>query len=82
MAAFLFALLYFTLYPMLKRVPPALFWLVVLVLFAGAIGGAVLLVRIVRSEPVRGRAIAWFVAAILLECICAWLALGMVFPWL
>jgi hypothetical protein len=77
--AFLLALLYLTLYPLFGRVPKLLFWLVVLVLFAGTVGG---LIAIVRAGRPRGRALAWFAAAIVMELVCARMLLGMALPWL
>ena len=76
------ALLYFTIYPMLARVPAALFWAVVLVLLAGTVVGAVAILRAVRSERPRGRAIGWLVAAVIVELLCARTLLSLTFPWL
>lgn len=81
-AAFGLALLYFTIYPMLKRVPAALFWTVVLILLAGTVAGAVAIVRTVRRERPRGRAIGWLVAALLVELLCARTLLSLTLPWL
>lgn len=81
LAAFLVALAYLTIYPMLTRVPPALFWSVVLVLASGALLGAIAIIREVRRERVRGRAFGWLVAAAAMELMCAWLTVGLVFPW-
>ena len=80
--AFLLALLYFSLYPLLTRVPAALFWSVVAMLFAGSILGATAIVRELRRQSPRGSAIGWLVAAILIELLCARTCLGLVFPWL
>jgi hypothetical protein len=82
LAAFLFVQVYFTLYPLLPRVPAALFWFIVLVLFAGVVAGAVMLVRAVRGQRLRGAALAWFIAAIAFEIVTAWLCLTLTFPWL
>lgn len=81
-AAFGLALLYFTIYPMLQRVPATLFWGVVLVLLSGTVAGAVAIVRAVRSERPRGRAIGWLVAALLVEILCARTLLSLTLPWL
>jgi hypothetical protein len=82
LAAFLFAQLYFTLYPMLTRVPAALFWLVVLVLYSGAIAGIVLIVRTLRAERVRGINLGWAVLAAVMTFFTARLALALTLPWL
>jgi hypothetical protein len=82
LAAFLFAQIYSTLTPFLSRVPPWLFWSVTVVVLAGAVIGALLIVRIVRRESIRGRAVAWLIAAIVLDLICLRLWLKMVFPWI
>lgn len=81
-AAFLVALAYLTLYPLFTRVPPWLFWSIAAVLFAGAVLGFASIVRVVRRERIRGRAIAWLLAAIAVELLCARLLLGLVVPWL
>ena len=75
--AFLLALLYLSVYPLLSRVPPPLFWLVVLILFAGTALG---LVKIVRAAT--RRALGWLIPAVAMELLCAWMFLGMVMPWL
>lgn len=80
-AALFLALVYFTIYPALGRVPPALFWTVVAILLAGTLGGAVFIVRVVRADRPRGGDIAWLVLALLVELACARLFLGLVFPW-
>ena len=75
--AFLLALLYLSVYPLLGRVPPPLFWLVVLILFAGTAAGACAIARAATR-----RAAAWLIAAVAMELLCAWMFLGMVVPWL
>lgn len=80
--AFLAYLLYVTLYPLLGRVPVALFWLMVLILFAGTLLGLIAIVRIVRRERIRGRAAAWLIAAVLVELLCVRTFLSMTVPWL
>jgi uncharacterized membrane protein len=82
LAAFLIALLYFSLYPLLERVPPFLFWTVVLVLFAGVVVGAVAMIREARRERPRGRALAWLIGAVAVELLCARTFLALTFPWL
>ena len=82
LAAFLIALGYSTLYPLLGRVPAWLFWSVVAILAAGAIGGAVSIVRVVRKEKIRGRAFGWLAGAVVLTLVCGWLAITLTFPWL
>jgi hypothetical protein len=82
MAAFLVAQLYFAIYPLFERVPAALFWAVDAILLAGAVAGAIAIVRIVRSATIRGNAIGWLVVAILVELLCVWLFLALTFPWL
>jgi hypothetical protein len=82
MAAYLFTLAYLTLYPLLERVPAALFWLVPLVLLAGGVTGAVLIVRIVRATRMHEGGAGWLVAATLIELLCVWQFLRMTVPWL
>lgn len=81
-AALLVALAYLTAYPLLARVPPLLFWLVVLVLLAGATGGIVRIVRVARRARVRGPAIGWLVAAAVVELVCLRMVAGLLLPWL
>lgn len=82
LAAFGLALLYFTIYPALKRVPAALFWSVDAIVLAGAIGGGIAIARVARREKIRGRAIGWLAAAALITLVCARLFLAMTLPWL
>jgi uncharacterized membrane protein len=81
-AAFLVALAYLTLYPLFTRVPPWLFWSIAAVLFTGTVLGFASIVRVVRRERIRGRAIAWLVAAIVVELLCTRLFLALTLPWL
>jgi len=81
-AALLLALLYFTLFPTLTRVPPVLFWGVDAIVFIGAVIGVIAIVRAARGEKIRGRAVAWLVAAIAITLLCARLCLALTFPWL
>jgi hypothetical protein len=82
LASFLLTLGYLTLYPILGHVPAALFWSVVLILAVGAVVGATRIVRILRAERIRGRALGWLTGAAGLTLICAYLALNLTFPWL
>ena len=82
LAAFAITLLYITIFPLLGRVPAALFWSIVALLFIGSVAGAVLIVRAVRRQRPRGRAIAWLIAAMLIELACARTFLALTFPWL
>ncbi len=82
LAAFLLTLGYLTLYPLFGRVPAALFWSVVAMLAIGAIAGAVRLVRVLRSETIRGAAIGWLSGAAAITLVCAYLAVTLTFPWL
>ena len=82
LAAFLLTLGYLTLYPLLGRVPAALFWSIVAILAIGAAAGAVRLVRVVRRETLRGRAIGWLAGAGAMTLVCAYLAVTLTFPWL
>jgi len=81
LAAFLFAMTYFTATPFLTRVPAALFWSVATIVLIGAIAGAVAIVGVVRAETIRGRAIAWLIAAIIIDLVCLRLGVELVFPW-
>jgi hypothetical protein len=80
--AFLLTLVYLTVYPMLSRVPAALFWSVAAILLCGTIAGAIAIVRVVRRERVRGRALGWLTGAVLIELVCARMVLGLTLPWL
>ena len=82
LASFLITLGYLTFYPLLPRVPAFLFWSVVVILAAGAIAGAVNILRVVRNEKIRGRAIGWLTGAAALTLLCAWLAITLTLPWL
>ncbi len=82
LAAFGLALVYFTIYPSLTRVPPALFWTVDAIVLAGAVGGVLTIARVARRETIRGRAIAWLAAAVLITLVCARLFVALTFPWL
>jgi predicted membrane-bound mannosyltransferase len=82
LAAFLITLAYLTIYPMLANVPAPLFWTVVAILLLGTILGAVALIRVVRRERVRGRALGWLAGAIAIELLCARMFLGLTFPWI
>ena len=82
LAAFLFAQLYFTLASFLTRVPTALFWFVVVIVFLGAAIGTASIARIARAERMRGRALAWLIAAIVVDLVCLRLFLAMVVPWI
>ena len=62
--------------------PAALFWSVDAIVLAGAVIGAIAIVRVVRSETIAGSAIGWLVAASLVELLCAGLFLALTFPWL
>jgi hypothetical protein len=77
--AILLTLLYLTIYPLLARVPAALFWSVVAVLVLGTAAGAAALVRTGRP---RGAAVAWFIGSILVELVCARMLLWFTLPWL
>jgi hypothetical protein len=81
-AAFLVVQGYTLLYPLLPRVPAALFWLIVLISAAGAVAGIVLVIRILRTDRVRGLAFGWLLAAIAAIYLCGQLFLAMTLPWL
>jgi hypothetical protein len=82
LAAGLLYLLYLTVYPLFGRVPAALFWLMTAIQLAGAIGGAIAIIRVVRAHSMRGRAFAWLVGAVIVEVFCARTFLAMAVPWL
>lgn len=84
LAAFLFELVYLTLVPLLGRVPPALFWLLVLVMLAGTVIGIAGIARLIiahRAE-IAGRVLAWLIAAAAITLVCARAFLALVLPWL
>ncbi len=82
MVAFLFAQFYETLYPLFGRVPAAVFWSIDAILLAGSVIGAIALLRVVRAEVIRGRAIVWLTIAITVELLCTGMFLAKTFPWL
>lgn len=82
LAAFVFAQIYFSSARLLTRVPAALFWFVAATVLAGAVAGAVLMIRAVRGEKLRGRTLAWLAGAVVVELICLRFFLEMVFPWM
>ena len=84
LAAFLLELVYLTLVPLLRRVPPALFWTLTLVLLAGTIAGVAGIARFVvrRRRELAGRVLAWLIAAIAITLVCARAFLALVSPWL
>jgi hypothetical protein len=84
LAAYLLAQLYFSLYPLLARVPPLLFWSVDAIAFLGALAGIVLLVRAVvrHRRELEFRAMLWLVATLVVIGLCARLFLSLTFPWL
>jgi hypothetical protein len=82
LGAFLFALLYLTIYPLFDRVPAALFWIVVAIELTGAVAGVAGIIGVVRRERVRGRAIGWLVAALAVTSVCAGLFVSLTVPWL
>jgi hypothetical protein len=81
-AAFLVAQGYVTFYPLLARVPAALFWTIALITGAGAVAGMVMIARVVRRERIRGVAIGWLVAAAGAVYLSGRLFVAMVLPWL
>lgn len=82
LVAVLVTLVYLTIYPLARRVPPPLFWTVVAILFAGVILGATAAARLLLRERVRGRAAGWLAGAIVIELLCGRLFLGLTLPWL
>lgn len=78
----LFTVIYLTVYPLLPRVPAALFWSVVALLLLGAVAGAVAIIRALRNGRPRGTAVGWLVAAVAIELICTRLFLWFTLPWL
>lgn len=84
LAAFLVTQAYFTLYPLLTRVPAALFWSVVIVAIAGAVAGLFSLAGVWRRHrrELDGRAIAWLVAAAAATLVCGFVAVSLATPWL
>lgn len=82
LTAFLLTLAYLTIYPMFTRVPAALFWSIATILLAGTMLGGLAIVRILRRERVRGRAIGWLAGTVALELTCARIFLGLTLPWI
>jgi hypothetical protein len=78
---FVLAELALTLQPSLQaREPAAVFWVLAPLVSLGALAGAVLLLRIVITDTIRGRAIGWLLVALVMDYVCARLALAMLFP--
>ena len=84
LAAFIAAQLYFTIYPLLTRVPPALFWTIVAIVFAGACAGLVGATRVVlrHRTDFGAREYAWLLASLAATALCAYLFVSLTFPWL
>jgi hypothetical protein len=82
LGAVLLTVIYLTVYPLLPRVPAALFWSVVALLLLGTVAGAVAIIRALRNGRPHGTPIGWLVAAVAIELICARLFLWFTFPWL
>jgi hypothetical protein len=83
LVAFLVTQGYHTVYPLLARVPPALFWSVAFVAIAGAVAGMLrigVLLRRHRHE-LDARAVAWLLAAALTTLVCAFVAVSFTAPW-
>lgn len=51
-------------------------------LFIASMVGAIRIVRAARSERMRGRALAWLIASVVVELACIRLFLAMVLPWI
>jgi hypothetical protein len=82
-AAYLFAHIFYSTYPYVAAwLPPALTRVVDVVTAAGAIGGVVLIVRVLLGERVRGVAIGWLILALVAVWLCAQTFLAVAFPWL
>lgn len=78
---FVLAELALTVQPSLAaREPPWAFWTLATLVSGAVIAGAVLLVRVAIADSIRGRAIGWLVVALVMEYVCARLALAMLFP--
>jgi hypothetical protein len=82
MGAYLFAQLCFALFPLFAHIPAAVFRILEAILLAGAVAGAIAIVRVVRSSPIRGRSVAWLIVAAIAELLCARLFVVLAFPWL
>ena len=82
--AFVLSEFYFSLAPVLGRVPAWLFWMVASLTLCGVVTGIVVTTRLVvrRRRELSGRAITWVIGATVATAICAWRFLAMVVPWL
>ena len=84
-AAWLVSLGYLTIYPLLPRVPRALFWTVAVVLFVGAAIGIVSIARLTwrRGRELRdARTIGWLILSAAMALLCARTFVALTFPWL
>ena len=81
--AFVLSECYFSLAPILGRMPAWLFWTVAALTLCGVMAGIALTTRSVVTRPgeLDGRAITWLIAAIVAIAICSWRFLAMVVPW-
>jgi hypothetical protein len=84
LAAFLVTQGYYTLYPLLTRVPAALFWSVVVVAIAGAATGVIRIAAVLlhHRRDLDGRSIGWLIASIAATLLCSLVALSLATPWL
>ena len=80
--AFVVALSYISVYPLLPAVPAWLFWSIDALLLIGSLWGAVRLVRAIRVAPPRGALAGWAAGAVGVNVVCAWLFLSFTLPWL
>ena len=77
LVAFVLWLFYLAIFPLFPRVPAIVFWLIVAMLFAGTVAGAIAIARAARRDV-----LAWLAPAVVIELACTRVLLGMVFPWL
>jgi hypothetical protein len=82
--AFLVTQGYFTLYPLLTRIPAALFWCVVITAILGAGAGLIRIAGVLRRHrrELDGRSIGWLIAAAAATLVCGFVAVSLATPWL
>ena len=79
-AAFLSTHVYFSVSTFLEGRLRFRFWIAGALVAAGAIAGAVRIVRLLRRERVRGVDLGWLLLAVVAVLLCAWTFLGIAFP--
>ncbi|HKR66108.1 MAG TPA: hypothetical protein VJZ00_20420 [Thermoanaerobaculia bacterium] len=77
--AYILAQVFFSILPIVGKIESGFFVIVELVLLAGAIAGAIRIIRTLRAMRIRGIALVWLALALIVEYLCARLFAGIAF---